>query len=227
MKNLLADFSRTKSFDLLMASPLVLWFGYNAINLRPALSRDARWLLADPLSLYNNLHFFSLASAIGFNLLLVWLLLTRSVPVGKSKGLLPRVCAFVGSFLAVGISHFPPADLSLGWQTLATFLTLVGFAGSLLVLARLGKSFSVMPEARRLVTDGPYAYARHPLYAVEIIAVAGLGLQYQQPWAGLLALAVVVLQVLRSLFEEQVLAENFPEYESYRARTARFIPGVL
>ena len=32
---------------------------------------------------------------------------------------------------------------------------------------------------------------------------------------------------IRSHYEEQVLAENFPEYGAYRARTKRFIPGVI
>ena len=35
-----------------------------------------------------------------------------------------------------------------------------------------------MPEARKLVTGGPYAYARHPLYAVEIITIVGTALQF-------------------------------------------------
>ena len=45
--------------------------------------------------------------------------------------------------------------------------------------------------------------------------------------AGLIAAGVIVLQVIRSIFEERVLAETFPEYEVYRARTKRFIPGVI
>jgi len=32
---------------------------------------------------------------------------------------------------------------------------------------------------------------------------------------------------IRSHFEEQVLAETYPEYAAYRAKTKRFIPGVI
>ena len=96
-----------------------------------------------------------------------------------------------------------------------------------MVLWWLGKSFSILPEARRLVTGGPYAFARHPLYSVEIITVLGTALQFQAPWAWLIALGVVALLWIRTQYEEQVLAESFPEYPAYRARTKRFIPGII
>jgi protein-S-isoprenylcysteine O-methyltransferase Ste14 len=38
---------------------------------------------------------------------------------------------------------------------------------------------------------------------------------------------MIVLQVTRSIFEERVLLQAYPEYVAYRARTARFIPGIL
>jgi protein-S-isoprenylcysteine O-methyltransferase Ste14 len=99
--------------------------------------------------------------------------------------------------------------------------------GSFLVLWRLGKSFSIMPEARKLVTGGPYAWARHPLYTVEMITVTGTALQFAAPWSWVLALLVVILLWIRSHFEEQVLAGTYPEYVAYRAKTARFIPGLI
>jgi protein-S-isoprenylcysteine O-methyltransferase Ste14 len=39
--------------------------------------------------------------------------------------------------------------------------------------------------------------------------------------------AVLAMMVVRTLFEEKVLAEAYPEYVAYRAKTARFIPGVI
>lgn len=221
------DFSRTKTFDLLMAAPLIVWFGFSAAKVRAPLANDARALMSDPANLYTNLHFLSLLASIAFNLLLIWMLLVRTVPVRKSQGLIPRLCAIAGTFLGVGILNLPFIAPPLPWLAFSCFLTLVGGAGSVIVLARLGKAFSVMPEARTLVTSGPYAYVRHPLYAMEFFTIVGIAMQFLQPWAALLGAAVIALQVIRSIFEERVLVEAYPEYEAYRARTKRFIPGLV
>ena len=127
------------------------------------------------------------------------LVLVRDKPVLKSRGVLPRVFGFAGTFAGVGILQLPVAALGHGMQILAAILVGVGSLGSFFVLWRLGKSFSIMPEARTLVTGGPYAYARHPLYGVEIITIIGTALQFAQPWAGLIALLVASLATVISV----------------------------
>jgi protein-S-isoprenylcysteine O-methyltransferase Ste14 len=222
-----AEFRSTKLYDLLMGVPLILWFGNGAVQLRPTLVAEAAAILGGAASLFLWVQFLALLAAALFNLLLVWLVVVRDKPVLKSRGLLPRLTGFVGTFLGVGILHLPVAPLSLGWQIVAALLVLTGSTAAALILWRLGKAFSIMPEARSLVTVGPYAYARHPLYVAELVTLLGTAIQFQQPWAGLLAAAVAALQVARSLFEEQVLMQAYPEYAAYRVRTKRFIPGVI
>jgi protein-S-isoprenylcysteine O-methyltransferase Ste14 len=216
---------RGKLYDFAAGLPLFLWFGYGAIKLRPDLAADARALLAAPDSLLANLRFFALFAAMAFNLLLIYLIVVRTEPVRRASGILPRLYGFAGTFLGVGILYLQPLDLSLFWQTVAAALVFAGSLGSAIVLAKLGKAFAIMPEARLLVTSGPYAWARHPLYMMEIITLIGTAIQFQQPWAGLLALAVILLQVARTIFEERVLTAAYPEYASYRARVKRF--GIL
>ncbi len=216
---------RGKIYDLTAGLPLIFWFGYNAWKLRPDLSADARAVLLEPDSLMANLRFFALFASVAFNLLLIYLVVARTEPVRRASGIVPRLCGFAGTFLGVGILHLKPLALSLSWQMIATALVFAGSLGSTIVLARLGKSFSIMPEARALVTGGPYAFARHPLYAMEILTLVGTAIQFAQPWAGLLALGVVLLQVARTVFEERVLMDAYPEYAAYRARVKRF--GVI
>jgi protein-S-isoprenylcysteine O-methyltransferase Ste14 len=223
----LKAFRDTKFFDFLAALPLILWFAQSAMQMRPHLVRTGSALLGGTADLLTGLLFFSLLFSALFCLLSVWLLVIRDKPVLRSQGILPRLAALSGTFLGVAMLRLDVPQLPLAVQALAFFLTAFGSAASMLVLWRLGKSFSIMPEARKLVTGGPYAYARHPLYAAEIITVVGMSLQYQQPWAALMGGGVIALQVTRSLFEEKVLTQAFPEYEAYRARTKRFIPGVI
>jgi protein-S-isoprenylcysteine O-methyltransferase Ste14 len=217
----------TKYYDVITALPLILWFAYGALQLRAVLAHHAALIAAGSAPLFVWVQFVSLLMAALFDLLLIYLLVVRDKPIAKSRGVLPRVFGFAGTFMGVSILQLKVATLSLPMQILAAGLIGIGSLGSLLVLGRLGKSFSIMPEARKLVTGGPYAYARHPLYTVEMITITGTALQFAAPWSWLIALVVVALLWIRSHFEEQVLAEAYPEYTAYRARTKRFIPGVI
>ncbi len=217
----------TKLYDTIAALPLMLWFIYGVLQLRPVLATNAHLIASGAAQPFHWVQFVSLGMATLFDLLLIYLLVVRDRPVAKSRGVLPRLFGFTGTFLGVGILQFPVAQLGMGGQTLAALLIGVGSLGSLLVLWRLGKSFSIMPEARKLVTSGPYAYARHPLYTVEMITICGTALQFQAPWSWIVAMAVLLLLCIRSHYEEQVLEATYPEYVVYRARTKRFIPGII
>src|ERR1700761_5386479 len=124
-------FPQTKAYDLVMGLPLIVWFGYvGVIRARPALAYAGRQVLADPGSLYLNMRFIGLFAGIAFNLLTVYLIVTRSSPVRRSKGLLPNLCGIAGTFISVGIPYLAPANLSFGWQVVSTTLVLVGSVGS-------------------------------------------------------------------------------------------------
>ena len=71
-----------------------------------------------------------------------------------------------------------------------------------------------------------YKRVRHPLYLGEMVAVAGVALQYLSAWALLLLALVWTFLLQRMKYEERVLFQSFPEYGAYMARTARLVPGV-
>lgn len=217
----------SKLYDAVAALPLILWFLYGALQLRPTLVDDWGAVASGAAGPYVWVQFFSLLAALLFDLLLVYVLVVRDKPVLKARGVLPRFFGFAGTFLGVGILQLPVAHLAMPAQILAALLVGIGSVASFVVLWRLGKSFSIMPEARKLVTTGPYAVVRHPLYGVEMITIVGTAMQFRQPWAGLIAAGVVALLWIRSVYEEAVLAAAYPEYAAYRTRTKRFIPGVI
>jgi protein-S-isoprenylcysteine O-methyltransferase Ste14 len=217
----------TKVYDFITALPLIIWFAFGALRLRAVLAYDWSLIAAGTAALYNWVQFFAITAAAAFDLLLVYVLAVRDRPVAKSQGILPRAFGVIGTFAGVGILRLPVAHLNLPMQIFAAVLIGVGSLGSLLVLSKLGTNFSILPEARKLVTSGPYALVRHPLYTVEIITIIGTAIQFQAPRSWLIALVVVTLLWIRSHFEEQVLARAYPEYGEYRARTKRFIPGII
>ena len=97
---------------------------------------------------------------------------------------------------------------------------------SIVALAHLGRSFSLMAEARRLVTTGPYSIVRHPLYLFEEIASLGILLQFFSVYTALIFVLHILIQLQRMKNEETVLEKAFPEYQLYKARTARVIPKL-
>jgi protein-S-isoprenylcysteine O-methyltransferase Ste14 len=132
----------------------------------------------------------------------------------------------VGSFLSAGFLLLPLQELSYALYLASLLLVIAGTGFAIYALLVLGRSISILPEARRLVTRGPYALVRHPLYLGEIAALAGVALQYLSAWALLLLGLVWAFQLQRIKYEELVLSQMFPEYGDYMARTARLVPGV-
>jgi len=120
----------------------------------------------------------------------------------------------------------PRIDLPPELGALSTGLILCGNAFAIAVLFRLGRSFSVMAEARGLVTGGIYRHIRHPLYLAEEIAAVGCAIQFFSLWALLLLCVQLGFQLRRMTNEERVLEHRFPEYARYRQTTARLIPRI-
>ena len=80
---------------------------------------------------------------------------------------------------------------------------------------------------RRLASEGPYAYVRHPQYAAFVLIMAGFLLQ----WPTLITLVMFPILVVMYLRlsrreERQAVAEFGDSYLSYAARTPAFIPRI-
>jgi len=191
---------------------------------------NVSWILhaaTDP-SLPASYHlFFNVAARVSsalFVALAAATTLTRLPPVRKAAGLEPRIAALLGTFLLTGLAMLPRHELPLGALAVSCSFVVVGMLSSFVVLRWLGKAFSIMAEARRLIVHGPYAWVRHPLYVCEEVAVIGIFIQVMSPMALIVLVAHGVFQIRRMLNEERVLQEAFPEYESYAQRTPRLIP---
>jgi protein-S-isoprenylcysteine O-methyltransferase Ste14 len=80
----------------------------------------------------------------------------------------------------------------------------------------------------RLVTTGPFAYMRNPMYLGQIIFLIGLALTLHSLLAALLTVAVAVWFHFRVLRDERRLLQRFGEpYAAYRQATKRWLPGLF
>jgi protein-S-isoprenylcysteine O-methyltransferase Ste14 len=105
-------------------------------------------------------------------------------------------------------------------------------AGALMLWARLTlglRSFHATagPTSGGLLTGGPYAYVRHPIYTAVCLFIWPAAIAHES-WAAVgLAAALTVGAILRMLCEESLLVAQYPEYAAYAARTKRMIPFVF
>ena len=78
-----------------------------------------------------------------------------------------------------------------------------------------------------IVTTGPYAYVRHPMYAGTIFLLLGTPLLLGSWYGVALAVIMIVAFGYRAVMEERTLAAQFPEYAGYATRVRyRLIPFV-
>jgi protein-S-isoprenylcysteine O-methyltransferase Ste14 len=217
----------TKTRDLLAGMPLVLLYGFNATAKVHALNEAVTTF--DPANFDSRkfLTFLSDISILSVALLFVICVLMRPPAVARAQGIMPRIAAIAGTYLAVGLVLLSnPTATSLTTICISLLLVLFGMSFAAWSVFYLGRSVSLMAEARRLVTGGPYRFVRHPLYLGEQIAIAGVMLRYLSPVAIFVFMVQIAFQLYRMSCEEKVLTATFPEYADYARHTWRVLPGL-
>ncbi len=161
-----------------------------------------------------------------FYTIICCIVLLRPEPVSRAEGLGPALLTMAGTYAAWLIPLLPRGPELPALYAASAAIVLIAEVLMVYTLVSLGRSFSLIPEARRLITSGPYAIVRHPLYLVEEAAVAGVLLQYA--WFAALPFLVLhmTVQIRRMQLEEKVLQKAFPEHATYVRHTPCLIPGV-
>jgi protein-S-isoprenylcysteine O-methyltransferase Ste14 len=158
--------------------------------------------------------------------------LCRPRPKASDGRVVARAAAFGGTLLLLLLPVFTPSSAPLfatpeWFASLSGVLLALAWAFAIWGLSYLRRSLSVIPEARRLATNGPYRLVRHPLYFAEITAAVAVQLTNLRLLPLLALVCFIALQLTRARFEERLLRSAFPDYSGYAARTRRIIPFVL
>jgi protein-S-isoprenylcysteine O-methyltransferase Ste14 len=151
----------------------------------------------------------------------------------KSQKIIVTVAflAFAGEVL------IPAFDRRFGWSDVPTSVVILGNA--LIAISYVGFYFVFrentygaatvrVEENQRVISTGPYAIVRHPMYAAALVLMLGIPLALGS-WWGLLAFALgVPALVWRILDEERLLKRDLPGYAEYMDRAPfRLIPGLF
>lgn len=159
-------------------------------------------------------------------LLMVGAYLLREEGVASDSSVRARCLAVCVTFLPFIMPLWPPRPRSVTAELVASAVLLVGLAGTAWALRHLWTSFSIIPQARELVTSGPYRLVRHPLYTMEIIANIGMAIHFGRPYHWAVLALMIAGQVYRARREERLLLVHVPGYAAYQTRTAALVPGL-
>ena len=118
--------------------------------------------------------------------------------------------------------------LPLNWQMPAAvaglLVSLCGYGIAIWALLHLGRSFAMLVSVRRVVSSGPYAYVRHPIYLGYAIELCGLLLASCSPAMLLLGAGFAGFLVWRARIEEETLCAADEGYRQRVARTGFLLP---
>lgn len=131
---------------------------------------------------------------------------------------------------------FPALDYRFGWSPVPASVSVLGDAlialGFLFVFFvfkenSYGASTIQIAEDQTVISTGPYALVRHPMYAAALVMLFGIPLALGS-WWGLFALLLVLpVLIWRLLDEERFLRRNLPGYTEYQAKVKyRLLPFV-
>ena len=151
---------------------------------------------------------------------------------------LTRTVVMLLVFALLVVSKFPYSLLNRRFlpQEPFTFwigavVAAAGLLFSVWARSHLGQNWSqevTLKQDHELITSGPYAFVRHPIYTGLLLAILGSAIARGE-WRGLVALALIFVVLWRKLrLEEEWMRARFgQEYETYASRVRALVPFVV
>jgi len=132
---------------------------------------------------------------------------------------------------------FPVLDHRFGWSPVPPYVSLIGdgliVLGYLFILFVLREnsyaaSTIQITDDQKVISTGPYAVVRHPMYAGALLLLVGMPLALDS-WYGLLGILVIVpVLIWRLQDEERFLTRKLKGYAEYTSNVRwRLIPGLF
>ncbi|HZR75902.1 isoprenylcysteine carboxylmethyltransferase family protein [Bradyrhizobium sp.] len=153
-------------------------------------------------------------------------------PADDKRLLLVLFTVIVIWFIAMGLderfhlSHMPFALQVLG------FLLLIASNIFIMWVFRTNSFAAAVvriqsERGHHVISSGPYAFVRHPMYSGAIPFMVGVALLLGSWWGAAISLVFAILFGLRARIEERTLTTGLPGYADYASRVRyRLVPGV-
>jgi protein-S-isoprenylcysteine O-methyltransferase Ste14 len=165
-------------------------------------------------------------------------LLARRMSGGPAAEKLPaqKIIMSLTSLGFIGLLVVPALDRRFAWSHLPPAAALagdalvgIGFLGIFLVFREnsfTSATIELAPD-QKVVSTGPYAVVRHPMYATALVMLLGIPIALGSLWGIFVFVAFVPALLWRLFDEEKFLVKNLPGYREYQARVRyRLVPRV-
>jgi protein-S-isoprenylcysteine O-methyltransferase Ste14 len=154
--------------------------------------------------------------------------LRLAILIGVLAVVLPGRGGFAGPFAPLG--RLLRLHVGLAGQWVGVGLCVVGFAFAVWARLHIGRNWGMpmsLRQGHELVTSGPYAYVRHPIYTGIMLAMIGSALAVGVLWMLLFVLYFAYF-IVSARIEERMMLAQFPDaYPAYRRRTRMLVPFVF
>lgn len=199
--------SRRRFADLLL-------FGVTAVELTILLRLTPSFTLVDWI--YVTQHVIVLAIA-----------LTRAPAGGRDSSpatMLAVAVSYAYPYAQIIYLHSAPGEPV--WPEAGLVLVIVSACLSFASLIALGRLFGVRPALRGVMTKGPYAFVRHPMYLAYIVGDIGYNFQEWNAGTALMVTAGWASLIYRIHAEERVLSQD-SRWQVYAGSVRyRLLPGL-
>jgi protein-S-isoprenylcysteine O-methyltransferase Ste14 len=159
----------------------------------------------------------------------------RGGPTAESSPKQKLIMALT-SFGFIALIVLPALDHRFAWSHMPPYvavagdvLVALGFIAILFVFKENSFSSATIELApdQTVISTGPYALMRHPMYAGALVLLLGIPLALGSWWGLLIVVAMLPALIWRLIDEEDFLAKNLPGYVAYQSRVRyRLIPQV-
>ena len=138
---------------------------------------------------------------------------------------------YVGRQLLLFASYVVPVTLVPiqipGWLRYSGIVLLIlgGLLGTIALL-QLNTKLSPFPtpvDSGKLITNGAFAFARHPIYTAILIAAIGYAMYCESTYKILISFFLFILFYFKSNYEERLLKKSYPAYASYQLKVGKFL----
>lgn len=107
------------------------------------------------------------------------------------------------------------------------FIFVIGALITVVAVLQLNINLSAFPSPladAKLIETGVYKFIRHPIYTGLILAFFGYAIVDDSGYKLLISLGLLLWFYFKTLYEERLLIEKFPQYSEYKKRSGRFFP---